>query len=702
MIEQLDFALPPDGQTASLHETARTRAGASARHPAPTSRETPSATPEGMAGYGMAAPIYLDAGWRGVLPVPEGEKRLDTRGWTGRKHRGRYPAEQVVRRWAKSKPKHNVALRLDESLIGVDVDAYDDKSGGKTLTDLELELGPLPATWRSTSRPDDLVSGIRWFRVPEGIEWHDFGPDIDAIWWGHRYALVWPSIHPEGRSYVWVNPAGDGAERVPSPEEFPDLPSAWVEHGRKPEPVAKPTNVAAKTGPAIPSPAHEVTARGQRWAEVGLVDEEHRVATATRGRNDQLNASAYKQGRRVGGGLLTQEQVEQALWRASETNGHVDKRGVEQTRATIKSGLERGMQSPVYGPDEDRPHLDDAGSWQPLDLGAWFDSPPPPAERFGSGSMLYRGSLSWLAGEPESGKSILMLLWAIEEMRLGNNVVLLDEEAGPRDVFAKLQALGATPEELSRHLTYLPPAARDILRDAKELRRLVESVGATYVGVDGAAAHLAIANLNEDSAGDVTKLMVRGLMPLAHDVGAAVVVLDHMTKSLTNNRYARGSGAKLAKADAAFHVEAVQPFSKINSGRLRITSTKDRLGEFGRGAVWDVDVTSGDGMLDLRFGHLSSDEAAALVQRASRGPNPGRDARIRASLVSFLRAEPGASMRAVRDAGIAGKDVLDRVIGQMVEDLEVRIEGADRGGAPKRHYLIEQASLPGVAEVVES
>jgi hypothetical protein len=49
------------------------------------------------------------------------------------------------------------------------VDAYGDKTGGRTLREAEKRWGPLPHTVISSSR-DDCVSGIRLYRIPQSIE----------------------------------------------------------------------------------------------------------------------------------------------------------------------------------------------------------------------------------------------------------------------------------------------------------------------------------------------------------------------------------------------------------------------------------------------------------------------------------------------------------------------------------------------------
>ena len=122
----------------------------------------------------------------------------------------------------------NIAIRMPDGVIGIDVDHYDGKTGGDTLAQLESDLGPLPATYISTSR-DDGVSGIRWYRVEPGLRWPTGpGKDIEFVHTGHRYAVVWPSVHDKtGNMYVWLDHFGSRLE-PPEPDAVAELPWEWV------------------------------------------------------------------------------------------------------------------------------------------------------------------------------------------------------------------------------------------------------------------------------------------------------------------------------------------------------------------------------------------------------------------------------------------------------------------------------------------
>jgi hypothetical protein len=180
--------------------------------------ETASQTRPKVYGYGTAQSDYLTGGWTSVLPLPTGQKFPPAKGWTGKD--APWPDEDQHRQWAEQHEDGNLALRLPPGVLGIDVDAYGDKHGDETLAKLEAEHGPLPETWISSSR-DDGVSGIRLYRVPEGLTWKN-QPDIEVIHAGHRYVVAWPSVHPNGGTYRWNRPG------VPVMAELPELPPAWV------------------------------------------------------------------------------------------------------------------------------------------------------------------------------------------------------------------------------------------------------------------------------------------------------------------------------------------------------------------------------------------------------------------------------------------------------------------------------------------
>lgn len=195
--------------------------------------------------FAVASVDYQRAGWR-PLPLPANKKTAPPGDWTGgsKPHSGEQPSVSQMAIWAGEYPQGNICVSPPPTVLGIDVDCYDGKAGYQTLLDALEEWGELPDTWISTSRPDPEpsggLSGIRWFRIPEGLAWPGKLPQgggIELIRWDHRYGLVEPSIHPEGRPYLWIDPSGSVVEQeFPALEDLPDLPVLWVEQltgGRK-------------------------------------------------------------------------------------------------------------------------------------------------------------------------------------------------------------------------------------------------------------------------------------------------------------------------------------------------------------------------------------------------------------------------------------------------------------------------------------
>lgn len=176
--------------------------------------------------YATAARLYADAGWAGVLPLPEKRKAPPPDDYTGRG--GVDPSQAQIEQWIQRRGNGNIALRLPRGTIGIDVDDYSGKGGGDSLRQLEAEYGPLPLTLISTSRFDQ-VSGIRVFRLPYPAELNDKpGAGIEIIQHHHRFMVVWPSVHPDtGDPYRWLRD-GEVLDRAPDLEaEAELLPESW-------------------------------------------------------------------------------------------------------------------------------------------------------------------------------------------------------------------------------------------------------------------------------------------------------------------------------------------------------------------------------------------------------------------------------------------------------------------------------------------
>ncbi|MDF3280883.1 bifunctional DNA primase/polymerase [Gordonia sp. N1V] len=187
-------------------------------------------------GYADVADLYWSLNWRGCMPVTRpGKKWPPPDGFTG--GTAPMPSYADVDQWKAMYPSgHNTLLRVPVEVVGIDVDAYGTKRGGATFDEAQNRWGVLPHTVISTSR-DDMVSGIRFYRMPPGmsarrsiIRFDEHLGDIEIVRHGHRYAIVYPSIHPEtGGAYRWLDSETWTETAIPAPTELPELPPIWAD-----------------------------------------------------------------------------------------------------------------------------------------------------------------------------------------------------------------------------------------------------------------------------------------------------------------------------------------------------------------------------------------------------------------------------------------------------------------------------------------
>lgn len=169
---------------------------------------------------------YWAAGWRGILPLPYGKKGFPPEGYTG--YSGGEPSYADCQAWSEE-GNRNLCLRLPDGIVGIDVDHYDGKTGGHTLAGLVAKYGALPPTAYSSSRGDG-ISGIRLYRVPPGTVLPTKLPGIEFIQRHHRYVVSWPSVHPSGNIYQWIDErTGLTMDAPPRITGIPNLPAAWLD-----------------------------------------------------------------------------------------------------------------------------------------------------------------------------------------------------------------------------------------------------------------------------------------------------------------------------------------------------------------------------------------------------------------------------------------------------------------------------------------
>ena len=385
--------------------------------------------------YAIAYRAYWAAGWSNVLPVHDGQGRPGKshvpRGYTGQD--GRNVSWPDLNAWATGdEGRHNLGVRL-VAMVGIDVDAHDGEQGAATLAKAEAELGPLPPTWSSTSRGEG-PSRILFFRVPlereaalrrrEKVFNDTFGPNIEILHRGHRFAVCWPSVHPDtGLTYQWYGPDGIVCGAPPKRGDVPLLPDTWLDFLAPAEPLRTTPDMSTPGGSVLfgTSAAVPDYRTEQEAARILREAVQAFIAPDADGRARRLlPALALTAGHGVPGGFWTAEQASTQIEAMGIACGYVKKHGLADLRLQVERGLRDGAATPWVKVAQ--PEHDAFASAQESETSAEDEVSALLAEmltadelaarkppRYMIEGFLQYDSESWLIGEPGAKKSFVAL-----------------------------------------------------------------------------------------------------------------------------------------------------------------------------------------------------------------------------------------------------------------------------------------------------
>ncbi|MDF2146353.1 AAA family ATPase [Knoellia sp. p5-6-4] len=255
--------------------------------------------------------------------------------------------------------------------------------------------------------------------------------------------------------------------------------------------------------------------------------------------------------------------------------------------------------------------------------GTWEPVLPEVGQRTDGQGVLYRGRVHTIMGETEAGKTWLALLFVWQELEAGAVVLYLDFEDTEETVVGRLIMLGVDPEVIAERLVYVRPAEPLGPAAQVDLAAVLE-LGPSLVVLDGvteAIATLQMETMGNDGAAGLNRHLLRHLKAS----GAAVVTLDHVTKSSENRgRYAIGGVHKINALDgAAFSLESVRPFGVGLNGVTRVRIAKDRPGGLRRASAPDGSM---QWFGDLEMEPLTKDRIHLALRPALRQPGDDRPA----------------------------------------------------------------------------
>jgi len=209
-----------------------------------------------------------------------------------------------------------------------------------------------------------------------------------------------------------------------------------------------------------------------------------------------------------------------------------------------------------YARADDLPSMpdypEDLPSWLPVDLSTYLDGTHKPSvptllARTDGVCLLYPGLIHSLHGESESGKSLVAQYLAAQQIMAGSGVLFIDFESDAATVTERLLMLGATPQAIREHFHYIRPEVDP--RAAAELPAWHAMLARSYVlaVIDGVTDSLGVFGYSTKDNDEVAAWMRVLPKNIANKTGAAVAVIDHVTKDAdSRGRFAIGAQAKMS------------------------------------------------------------------------------------------------------------------------------------------------------------
>lgn len=340
---------------------------------------------------------------------------------------------------------------------------------------------------------------------------------------------------------------------------------------------------------------------------------------------------------------------------------------------------------------------DDTSSWVPLDLAAAYDGgdiePPTLLARVDGPRLLYARRVHQFAGESESCKSWAAVLAAAQTMADGGRVMWIDFEDDERGVVARFKALGASRDAIMTQLAYIRPDEPLRTKDGRltggytDLVAINDAFQPTLVVIDGVTEAMVTEGLDLMSNADAA--VWSRLLPKMLAVTAAVIVIDHLPKSVEGNRrFAIGAQHKLAGlTGAAYRFDVVRPLSRATdkevTGTVTITVTKDRPGHVRAHAV-----EGRIGVLELTAWPDGGVTAVVLPPTVAVAPDLALCQRI----AEYLTQYDGASKVRI-ETDVDGKtDTIRQALAWMAAPERLWVE-VRKMGQSHRHYLTDEGRL---------
>jgi len=328
---------------------------------------------------------------------------------------------------------------------------------------------------------------------------------------------------------------------------------------------------------------------------------------------------------------------------------------------------------------------DDHSSWKPIPLKDYFDGlfQAPIAtllKRSDGHGLIYEGRVHSIYGESESGKSWIAQIATAECLKNDKKVIYIDFESDASDVVTRLKALGVSRANLLQYFSYIrPEGARDA--DDPYWQAILEPNSATLIIIDGVTESLTMWGGESKDNDAITRWMRLFPRTVATASGAAVVLIDHITKNAeTRGRFAIGGQAKLATIDgAAYLVEPLEALAPGRTGTLTMRVTKDRPGFVRKIAgMWRKSDRTQEAAVFTIDSTRAQMEYVIGVPMLEDELESNKEFKKQKEVAEFIHNHPGASRRLVAEGITGSKDAIGERISDLLAGGWVENRGNDR------------------------
>jgi hypothetical protein len=204
-------------------------------------------------------------------------------------------------------------------------------------------------------------------------------------------------------------------------------------------------------------------------------------------------------------------------------------------------------------------------------------------------------------------------------------------------------------------------------------------------GMNQALANQAGKTASSEDVADFYRELPRRLTKEEH---CAVVIVDHLTKDASNNRYAFGSMQKLAAIDgASFLVDLKQPFGRGGmDGLVEVSVTKDRPGYLRSNAVRSSNDVQRIADFHLHsYKDLDTIDLELVPPDTTIGKKLAEIWALKVLLYEAIEQHPGMTTREVRAVGVGhSMAAISIALDQMAKDGNITITGK----RPKIHSAV--------------